>query len=200
MGDRISRSYSLRDTTARSLRDSSSSSRPLDLARQSVRNDTAGPSGSGSGHPRSLTTHDARLSSAGYAERQTNDTAGQGVSRSGYDRSFTTHDARRTTSAAGDYARSVMTPEEIALNKEYSRKESANRKHSRNYTITQEERNARARYKSLFDEYTRNKPGIFSHNVSSQYFGEMSPMTFRQGASVLASTMDQPQIFEMIPH
>src|SRR5262249_12912493 len=84
------------------------------------------------------------------------------------------------------------------LNKEYSRKESANRKYSRGYTITQEERDAHARYKTLVNEYTRNKPGIFSHNVSSQYFGEMSPMTFRQGASVLASTMDQPQIFEMI--
>jgi len=33
---------------------------------------------------------------------------------------------------------------------------------------------------------------------SSQYFGVNLPMSFRRGASVLNSPMDEPRIFEMI--
>src|SRR5215813_6485886 len=96
---------SQRDTTARSSRDASNHSRPLDLTRQSS------------------TSYDRSFN--------TRDVAGQGASGSGYDRGYNTYQAGRTTS--GDYAGSRMTPEEIALDREYSRKVSANSKYSKGY-------------------------------------------------------------------
>lgn len=170
MGDRSSSSRP--DTTSRSSRAVSNRSRPFDLARQSrigydrshSTHDVADQGASGSGNSVwDFSTGEVSRSNPGYDRSySTHDVASQSGSPSGYDRAHITHDAARMTS--GDYARSRMTPEEIALSKEYSRKETANRRYSKGYIITQEEKNARYKYQRLAEEYYRNPAEISSYN------------------------------------
>src|SRR5690348_5857265 len=99
-----SRSYSQRDTTAGSSRDTSNrSSRPLDLSRPSntrydraySTRDAAGQGGSGSGDYRAYSTHDAAVGSA-----------------SGYDRAYSTYDVSQHYSSQLGF--STMQPGETS--------------------------------------------------------------------------------------